>query len=93
MKVSLVKELRRVFNASEGMVLLAMHYGQITVDGYVVFPHHDKAWSRKQLSGRLAKLHFREARLFGASCRSYNNRTSVVATPTDVVGVRHDGDI
>lgn len=69
MNPSLVEELRRVFHASEGNMLLAMHFGQVTVDGYVVRPKDDRRWTKAQLSGRLAKHYFREARLFGASQR------------------------
>lgn len=63
---SLVAELRRVFDSSEGMMLLAMLHGQVTVDGYVVKPTDDRRWSRQVLYGRMARMPGRGARLFSA---------------------------
>lgn len=69
MTTSLFSELERVL-ASGNMILLAIHHGQVTVDGYTIKLGDDRRWSRAQLRGRMAKINHREARLFGASERA-----------------------
>lgn len=78
--MSLVAELRRVFHSSEGMMLLAMYHGQVSVDGYVMHPRDDLRWTKSQLSGRMAKMPGREAALFGGGrIVSSHNTTQVEA--------------
>jgi hypothetical protein len=78
-KPSLFAELERVLD-SKNMILVAIHHGQVTVDGYVVKLTDDRRWTRRQLAGRMAKLNYREARLFGMSQRCPTPTTSAVTT-------------
>ena len=61
---SLVRELRRLFNAKTVAIECALRHEQITVDGYVMRLEHDRRWSREQLAGRMAEFIGRQARLF-----------------------------
>jgi hypothetical protein len=68
--VSLVKEMGKVLDSSREAVLCAMSHGQASVDGYRVKPTDDRRWTRAQLRGRLARINYREGRLFGTSRRA-----------------------
>lgn len=70
MRRGLVAELCRVFNAKRVAMLCAMSHRQVTVDGKVVLPEYDLRWPADQLAGRMARLHDRQARLYGASPRA-----------------------
>lgn len=67
--VSLVTELCRVLDSSERAMLCAMSHGRVTIDGYIVRPHHDRQWTKRQLAGRHAQCFARAAALFGAGRR------------------------
>lgn len=79
-KVSLVEALCDALDSDEKAMLCAMSHSQVRVDGHLVFPKHDRAWTQAQLSGRLATCNGRSGRLFGASRRAADDVTQVVAS-------------
>lgn len=66
-KVSLVAELCRVLDSEDRAMLSAMSHGKVRVDGHIVRPQHDMAWTQAQLSGRTATCNGRSGRLFGST--------------------------
>jgi hypothetical protein len=61
----LLSELCRVLDSREGAILLASRHGQLTIDGWVIRPHHLNRWTPAQLRGRYAKINSRRAQLYG----------------------------
>lgn len=66
MKRGLVNELCRVFNSGRKAMLCAMSHRQVTIDGRVILPEYDMRWPPEQLKGRMARLHDRQALLYGS---------------------------
>lgn len=79
-KVSLVEELCRLFDSKDSAVICAMSHKQVRVDGHLVLPQHDRAWTQAQLAGRMATCNGRAGRLFGHSQRAPDDTTEVVAS-------------
>lgn len=63
-RAALERELRRVFNASSSAIMCLLSHGQVTIDGYVIRPHHLERWTPAQLRGRTACIFARQQRLF-----------------------------
>lgn len=62
---SLLAELCRLFNAKPVAMMCVLSHGQLTIDGWIIRPHHLERWTPEQLRGRYARLFKREARLYG----------------------------
>lgn len=69
MKVSLFRELERIFVAKKGNLSTSISLGQIVIDGYTVKATDDLRWTKAQLAGRLAKFNGRQGRLFESQRR------------------------
>jgi hypothetical protein len=62
---TLLVELCRVLDSGEGAILSASRHGQLTIDGWIIRPHHLNRWTPAQLQGRYAQIHGRRAQLYG----------------------------
>jgi hypothetical protein len=62
-----MKELMRVFNASERALRCGLSHGQVTIDGYIIREEHLERWTPTQLYGRMARFAGRAGRLYGGS--------------------------